>query len=831
MSDRGNHTSLRGIPDCLLPREGVKPDPFTIVRDGPRNLAQRPFDYRNPFPVQPLEQLNADEHNGSNALPSEWPIDDSGETFDYYLNSRAAIGLPGGPECALVDFYGTLRAFTGAWAFGLGPAAAPPQLRVRRLLDGCLPVVLAEAEAEGVSYSFEYFAAEIDGAAPVDYLAPETKCYRWVGAERPQGRNLFFCARLRVSATDDRPARVTLGFAQRACLCTGSPSSGGAYAPAWNNLRLEGDEGTWRLLADDGDDAITLAVLLCRGGEVSPSGGRIDHWPNPLSRAPDRPARLCSTVATNGELEIAWVVPCFPVQAREDGALLESRPAQLRSSSIELWRQRRSGGMQFHVPEPKVQGAYTQALNHLDMCLVTLGDTQFPTPGPSGGYHQFFGRDSVDLIYAYDLVGDHERAARMIEQYRLHEVDQETSGMVLWLLGRHFAFTRDGPWLDGMKDEIIRRMSWMVQAWNDGRDAHGGLLPPTSLVDNELIRGQFVSYHLYAVAGAREAAAMAATAGWGELAAEWSDFYDEFSASVVNRLGELVERTDGVITPGFAGYDAEPVMVPVPGSDSNIPCAGAYGERGGVDWHNFCAAFPTGVLPPDHPWISSSLERWRHSYVEGAFPYPREDNYHWLHNYNTLNLSETWLRRGDYAEAIRDLYGALLHTSATHGSAEVVDSAGRRDFCCTPHGWFGAKVVRFIRDLLVYEGEDHRIHLLAGLSPAWMAPGAEVRIEDAPTDLGKLSLCAGMRDGGMDVDVLFDARADAAGIVLHLPPFLDATSVTADGQRHEATHSAVPLPATARAVEVKWRPATLPDISFDAIAAAFKENYHGRVLS
>jgi hypothetical protein len=263
--------------------------------------------------------------------------------------------------------------------------------------------------------------------------------------------------------------------------------------------------------------------------------------------------------------------------------------------------------------------------------------------------------------------------------------------------------------------------------------------------------------------------------------------------------------------------------------DGPVPCAGAYGERGGIDWHNLCAAFPTGVLPIDHPWIGTSLERWRHAYVEGVFPYPYDANYHWVHNYNTINLSETWLRRREHAEALRDLYGLLLHTTATHGSAEVVDTVGRRDFSCTPHNWFSAKLVRFIRDLLVYEGDDGALHLLGGLAPAWMRPGEDVSLSDAPTEYGMLSFRAHMRKGGMDLDIDFAPRGDPAALVLHLPPFLESPYVSADGAVVPGENGTYGLPVAARRVVAEWANDRLPDVSFDRVAEGFIRDYRRRV--
>ncbi|MHB9107477.1 MAG: hypothetical protein ACYDCO_10520 [Armatimonadota bacterium] len=812
-----------GIPDSLLPAAGVSPDPWAIVTVGPRNLVARPFDYRNPLPLKRLEEINQAGANGANTPAFAWPIRDDAGAFDYYVNGNAAIGLPGGPECALVDIHGTLRAFTGAWAFAAGTQVAPPPLRVRRLRDGHWPLVSAQAEVGLVPYRVEYFACELPKAPACDYPVKGNASYKWVGGMQPRGRNLFLWVRIAVAGALD----LRLAFAQAPALCAGGFYCRPAYAPAWGNVRLEGTEdGRARLLAEQAEGCVTLALLDTHGADLRPAAN-LTHWPEPLPLSPPRPANWRAGVI--GARTVDLLVPYFPLATDEDACLFDADYEACRDATLHLWQERRATGMQITIPEAKVQDAYLQALNHLDLCSVTLDQSEFPTPGPSGGHHIFYERDNIDLTYAYDLIGEHERAERMIDHYGLYDVGQESSGMTLWLLGKQLALTGDTAWARRMLPEAKRRMSWLVGTWINSRDENDGLLPATLIPDNELIEGHFVSYHLYALAGAKAAVALAEAAGATELAAEWREFYDAFHAAVMARLGRLVHQTGGVITPGFEGYEAQAVTVNVTWVEEpySYQPAGAYGETGGCDWHNVGAAFPTEVLPPDHPWITSSLARWRHVYLEGIFPYPSKSDYTLLHNYNTLNLSETFLRRGEDAEAVRDLYGVLLHTTAAHASAEGVDTGGRRDFNCTPHNWFSAKLVRFIRDLLVYEA-GNRLHLLAGLSPAWMQPGMTVGIAGAPTELGTITFHAVMRQGGMDLTVDFAPRPGVKGPTLHLPSFLTGVRVTADGMHIERAKDGWPLPATCRTVKIDWDDRPLPDISFDRVVESYIADYRRR---
>lgn len=832
---------FRGIPQELLPCNSSghrQRDRFVIVEAGPRNLADCPFDFRNPFPLLADAAVKTLPPNGPQTIPEQWPVGgDDPDVFNYYCNDNAAIGLPGGPHCALVDIHGTLRAFSGAWAFGLGEDAVPPSVRVRRLRKGWIPIVEAGCATGTFRARFSWFTTEIAETSPIAYPLPGNGSYQWVGAPNPSGRNLFHRIRCEIDNTEaaSRPFDLHLGYAQSGALCSGAFYASPQHAPAWDRVwwqRREPD--TTLLLARHGKDSLCLAILSHGGWRFRRTGNEIRHWPTPVPKAPARPAVtgavLRQGIPAGDRAEVGLWVPEFPVPLDDLSVLLEADAAVLERRTEQAWRNRHARRPLFVIPETKVDHSFRQALNHLDMLSVAVGATEYPTPGPNGGHHIFYDRDASDMIHAYDVVGEHARAERMLDHYWLRHLGQEESGMILWQLGKHYDLTRDREWARRMFPMVTRCMTSLIRLWTDHQADNGGLLPPAALGDNELARGHYVSYHLYAAAGARAGARLATLLHEEPQAADWSAFAAMFDGIVIRRLRALGQATGGLITPTFEGFDAPPMTVDmfweVPPRKHTY--AGAFGANGGCDWHNLAAVFPTGVLSPHDPLITSSVARWRHMYVEGAFPYAQDSDYARVHNYNGMNLSGAWLRRNDWAETVRDLYGALLHTSATHASGEIVNSATRADYNCTPHNWFSGKLVRFIRDLLVYEDDQGRLHLLGGLAPAWMRTGLAVGVQEAPTEYGKLTYSARMRDGGMDMTIEWDARADARGLVLHLPPFLKRPKVLADGRRIRCVAGTWSLPKATRAVDVTWTPCSLPDISFRRIVECYLRDHAAR---
>lgn len=814
-----------GVPPELRPEAVEAGDPARrrIVREGPRNLEARPLDFRNPFPLA-----------GSHA-----PRVDSGDAkrFNYYSDDRAAIGLPGGPECALVDRHGTLQAYTGAWGFALGEGAEAFDLRERFCGEDGLPIVRGEAAGDGAAFRFEWFASERRGTEEVDYPVLRNGSYKWTGRLQPRGRNLFFAMRVVRSGAEAAGQQPLLcAFAQRSALCAGAHYLNPRYAEPWEELAFEPDGGRrWLLIGCIRGERHLVAEARVRGGRIESTTLALPHWPQPVQKAPDRPAVAALLVRPESraaELRFEWLVPGFPMPLSASAPLARARHERLRASTTSLWKRRRAAGMQVQIPEQKVRDAYSQALNHLDICAVKLELTEVLTPGPSGGYHCVVDRDAVDMIHAIALTGDFDRAERMMEYLHGCDIYQETSGMYLWLLGEHYRLSRRRAWAKQVLPLVRRCMSWLTTQWLRKGGENDGLLPSTETCDNELIHGHYVSYHLYALAGARHAVALAEAAGEAALAEGWAEFAKAFGEAVCRKLRELAASTGGVLTPGFEGFQAAPALIEKVWGDPSSKTAvrGGYGERGGADWHNVAAAFPIGVLAPDDPLVTSSLTRWRHTYLEGVFPYPFGGDYTRVHTYNTLNLSGTFLRRGEYYEALRDLYGALLHTSGTHASGEVVTTADRGGGAFTPHNWFSAKFVRFVRDLLVYE-DGTALHLLGGLAPGWMREGDVVGIVRAPTHLGTISYRAEFGKAGGDIEVDWRATADARDLIIHLPPFVDGVSVRGDLGPAQQTHAGWRLPSETRRVELRWSACQPPDLSFESVVDAYLEDYRRRFSS
>jgi hypothetical protein len=104
------------------------------------------------------------------------------------------------------------------------------------------------------------------------------------------------------------------------------------------------------------------------------------------------------------------------------------------------------------------------------------------------------------------------------------------------------------------------------------------------------------------------------------------------------------------------------------------------------------------------------------------------------------NVAEAHLARDEGDAAIKLLYATLNHGTPLYTWCEergqepnTTKTSGDRQ-----HLWTPVAVVRFLRDALVMEQDDH-LHLARGIERSWLGSGKEVGIQDASTHFGTLT--------------------------------------------------------------------------------------------
>ncbi len=216
------------------------------------------------------------------------------------------------------------------------------------------------------------------------------------------------------------------------------------------------------------------------------------------------------------------------------------------------------------------------------------------------------------------------------------------------------------------------------------------------------------------------------------FAAEYADYKQAYLTSM--RRSIALEKEDAPYLPA---------MPTDPGADVS---------------QSLIAVYPTGLLSPNDLWVTNLLKRMRRDELEGLPTHMAWMGAGGVWPSESMNVAETYLRRGDIDKTVELLIATLNHTYTTddfkeeikvdktlptacdHGmpvsgditSGQVEDRHGTGDM---PEAWGPANLILLLRDMLIYEDHDS-IHVLAGIPADWIQPGEHIAIGSAPTTLG-----------------------------------------------------------------------------------------------
>ena len=250
-----------------------------------------------------------------------------------------------------------------------------------------------------------------------------------------------------------------------------------------------------------------------------------------------------------------------------------------------------------------------------------------------------------------------------------------------------------------------------------------------------------------------------------------------------------------------------------------LPAMPTYPE--GAYSQTFLAVYPTHIYSPFDPLVTGLIDRMEREEKQGL-----PTNVAWagpagVWAGEAMNMAETYLLRGEKQKADGMLVAALNHSYTTKvWKEEIVVDPGLPRACEGPHSsrkamqgtgdmpeaWANANLVLFLRDMLLNEREG-KLHLLAGLLPAWVPVGKSLVVANAPvTTGGEVSLRVEHASAKL-WRIAVDPHRAARSFVLHLPMEASAVaSVRIDG-KPVAVGSAIPFTAPGRVsvVEVMQR--------------------------
>jgi hypothetical protein len=465
----------------------------------------------------------------------------------------------------------------------------------------------------------------------------------------------------------------------------------------------------------------------------------------------------------------------FPIARQSD--MPTRTGAELLTSARQSWLDFWSRGVQIELParEHELSDFYLSSVAYV--LILTERDAKgelWTLDGPAE-YREFWGRGEYFQGRAIDVAGYPRIAQDTVDHtFSLQRDDGEwdwpvTSGWPAWdniggdagIVWDHYLYKRNRQWLAAAYPYLSRAAQWITLHREEtelpadapsadepirrpvpgtcreepnpplqpGEKPYWYGLLPWGYGDSGLPSGHPFPHNVWALYAIQVAAQAATELGKQDdahrFASQAADYKRDLMTSMQRAIG--LEKEDAPYLPAMPTY-----------------------PDGGVS-QSLIAVYPTGLLSPDHEWVTNLLHRMQRTELQGL-----PTDMAWMGRSGvwpgeSMNVAETYLRRGDVAKTVELLLASLNHsystdvwkeeikvdktlpTACTTGNAsKVPDGHGTGDM---PEAWGNANLVLLVRDMLLRDDGSH-LSLLSGIPAEWIQPGEHIGVSGAPTIFG-----------------------------------------------------------------------------------------------
>lgn len=724
------------------------------------------------------------------------PAIDAEGPFSYLSHPNVSLAVPAANRGAQVTYDGALLVSNGELFFATGTPLTPMMARQKTWLEGWIPIIQYGTQNEGLDYQVEAFVNTLDG--------------------KPESLSVLFIQLTVANNTSER-ARGTIAIGSRQTGMAGRFSHylSRTFSPDWIYILSDQQlscNGYLRFVYPQG--APTEAV------PGSPFSGEFQGKDFQILEHSTAGLVCFSPWLESGEKKsYVFKAPVTDLPVTNTELLEKIKNAsytEYRQKTIALWNGFLKNKSELYLAETKVMEA------HLANIMFTLqgihqnyGPNQWVQGVNKFQYCGFWLRDGAYILRNHEMWGMNDLAKRLLDIYpKYHQKSGlfqsqagqlDGFGQALFALGQHAIINGDQKYAESIWPFFPPAIDWLIQARMDD-EKH--LMPPTHVMDNEIINGRYTGHNFWALLGLRTAIRIANMTNHPGEAKEWEAEYSLYSQHLKDVLKEVAGE-GGALPPGID-------------------------EEGGQDWGNLIGAFPSEVFPSDDPHITATLAKvHQDKFAEGLMTYKGE-----LHHYLTVMATQNNVFRDEQEKALRDFYAILLHMGSTHEMFEwQTPPWGKRAVGDNypPHGWGSAMFNLLLRNMLVHERggnggvKGREIHLCSVLSPEWVRPGEKISLQNAPTEIGPLSMEYQFHQDGAELTLDTHFRTDPLKLVLHLPYFVELESASANNTPLTVENNSLTLPVNTTLVSLKWqwREKTTP-FSFSQSVTEYKEEYARR---
>ncbi len=488
-----------------------------------------------------------------------------------------------------------------------------------------------------------------------------------------------------------------------------------------------------------------------------------------------------------GAGETTWIQLRIPFDL-DGSSWSKVREADFFGASVNAaasWAGILDAGLKLAAPESRINDAARawQAYAMLDVDAVN--GVLEPHDG-AGFYEQVYGYSAALLPHAFDLWGRPNDARRILDSLLTFQQPDglftshfgtPDPGTLLGSLWEHYELTRDLAWLRGVAPRMIKMADWIIARRKESMGPAGA---PRSVTDGLIKFSPYCDYQTpsfdyfgdtYCAVGLEKTAKALKAAGLAEEAGRIGREAEAYRRDILASMDAAVIERDG-----FKILPIEPDTHRLLKS-TNYRGGGYYGLIAGCVLEN-------EFLPADDVragWLMRFMKekgglRLGMAEFDGGVDHAYTYGY-WL---DCLKLDRV-------EEALLGLYGSLAYgmSQETYSGVEVTHLFTGANEPTLPHLYSCTQQLRLLRMMLAREdGPDLR--LCQAAPRPWLEAGKTIRIEDAPTKFGPVSLTIESHvDGGrIDVRLAAPAREAPRQILLRLrhPQEKPIKRVTVDGR-------------------------------------------------
>jgi hypothetical protein len=434
----------------------------------------------------------------------------------------------------------------------------------------------------------------------------------------------------------------------------------------------------------------------------------------------------------------------------------DSTYARHRQLTERTWKDTIGRAMTVELPEERVSDAWKNLL--VQNFMLASGDRMFYSAGNQyEALYEMEGSDAVLALLAWGYEAEARELFVPLLDFTRRGLENHQAGQKIKDVVQYWWQTRDSRWVREMRPRIEREFTRLIT----NRNAEG-LLPKERYCGDIATPVHSLSVEAKAYRALLDLPPVLRKVGDDELADRVAKAAAEITPKIKDAVMRSIRRETSPPFVPIALLDNESIHDPI--CDTRI---GSYWNLI-IGYVMASRLFPPGSV--EENWIPHYLEQHgglcmgmiRSGGAEFNF-WTGPDRVNPL--YGTRYALDT-LRRDDPSRALVSFYGMLAQGLTRNtlvggeGSTLAPVDDGGRFFYCPPNSAGNAHVLSMLRNLLVQDcdldddGEPETLRLLFATSPRWLADGARIVVDRAPTAFGPVSVKA-------------DSQLSAGRLVIH----------------------------------------------------------------